>query len=330
MNSNNNNNNNESGEFAPSSSTRAENSNNGGARQRPSGHSGAGKYKGSSSSSNRYFNRQAADDGGGDGVDDGGSGNYYRRGDYNRAGERNNNYGTRQHNGHDHNRRYTNNHHNHNHNSREGKERTVDFKTKPKEETKNDRDAVSESVNRRRFMSVNSEGAVTCICCCHELHTFVYYTCKHFVCLHCSVKMRVLCDKIDCPVCRQDSENVYCTKSHILESDQGFEELSKKCHQLTNQVVAGIYYDDVLIRRECDEILACKCDICSDIDAFDDFDKLDRHMRRVHERFYCELCIENLKLFPYERKHYSRKELGQHQRVGDKDDSSFKGHPNCT
>lgn len=52
-------------------------------------------------------------------------------------------------------------------------------------------------------------------------------------------------------------------------------------------------------------------------------------MRKSHRRFYCELCLEHLKLFPYERKHYNREELAFHKRNGDKDDLSFKGHPRC-
>ena len=54
--------------------------------------------------------------------------------------------------------------------------------------------------NRQHLLSVSSaNGAISCICCLHELFTFVYYSCLHYVCLNCAVKMRVLCEKIDCP-----------------------------------------------------------------------------------------------------------------------------------
>ena len=34
-------------------------------------------------------------------------------------------------------------------------------------------------------------------------------------------------------------------------------------------------------------------------------------------------------LFSSERKHYNRHDLALHRRQGDKDDSSYKGHPLC-
>ena len=34
-------------------------------------------------------------------------------------------------------------------------------------------------------------------------------------------------------------------------------------------------------------------------------------------------------IFPFERKFYSRKDLATHRRVGDADDTSYRGHPLC-
>ena len=34
-------------------------------------------------------------------------------------------------------------------------------------------------------------------------------------------------------------------------------------------------------------------------------------------------------IFSFERKFYDRKTLAVHRRIGDKDDKSHKGHPNC-
>ena len=64
-------------------------------------------------------------------------------------------------------------------------------------------------------------------------------------------------------------------------------------------------------------------------------------MRRQHELFYCELCVDNLevcfpvpavrhlksrdffKLFPCERRVYDRRALAEHRRMGDPDDKSY-------
>ncbi|XP_017887495.1 E3 ubiquitin-protein ligase ZNF598 isoform X2 [Ceratina calcarata] len=52
-------------------------------------------------------------------------------------------------------------------------------------------------------------------------------------------------------------------------------------------------------------------------------------MRHRHELHYCDLCVENLKIFSHERRCYTRADLAQHRRKGDVDDKSHKGHPLC-
>ena len=56
---------------------------------------------------------------------------------------------------------------------------------------------------------------------------------------------------------------------------------------------------------------------------------LDAHLRREHELFLCDLCVENLKIFSKERKYYTRKDLVRHRKTGDPDDTSHRGHPLC-
>jgi hypothetical protein len=206
---------------------------------------------------------------------------------------------------------------------------------------------------RQKLISTSSNvshSAASCICCLHELTTYVYYQCMHFVCLNCAIKMRVLCDKKDCPVCRQDSPSVLCTKAQLDDTNKSeFEALigrgSRAPSYLESGVSSserldvGIYFDasNHQVREEYTEILANKCDVCcaenderkASDEPFATFKELDSHMRKAHKRFFCELCLTNLKLFPYERKHYSREELALHKRNGDKDDYSFRGHPLC-
>ena len=71
-----------------------------------------------------------------------------------------------------------------------------------------------------------------------------------------------------------------------------------------------------------------KCIKCSE-PAFRTFKQLRDHMIKAHDLHYCDICVDNLKLFPSEFKTYTRGELTIHHREGDKDDSSHKGHPVC-
>ena len=207
--------------------------------------------------------------------------------------------------------------------------------------------------------TTSSTTSINCICCLHELETYAYYLCQHFVCLKCAIKMRILCKKIDCPVCRQESKSVLCTKKPIeLSTDNNnktnlINELILNCpnysrpiklnpipncvitssneqqqyqDSLINTPNCGINFESDEIKEEYNQILSSKCDECGE--WFREFDALDNHMRKVHRYFYCELCLENLKLFPYERKYYNREELAMHKRNGDKS-GEFKGHPLC-
>ena len=58
---------------------------------------------------------------------------------------------------------------------------------------------------------------------------------------------------------------------------------------------------------------------------FKTFRQLDQHIRREHEMYFCDLCVTNLRVFTHERKFYNRKDLVEHRRKGDPDDTSFKG-----
>jgi len=213
-----------------------------------------------------------------------------------------------------------------------------------------------------RLISISSSTgtSINCICCLHELETYAYYLCQHFVCLKCALKMRILCQKIDCPVCRQESKSILCTKKPIETDKQNIDDLISKCpnysrpikleptpscalkaqqqqqQQLSTAVsvpadsehllMAGINFESDSIKDEYNDILSSRCEECGD--TFREFDALDYHMKRAHKKFFCELCLENLKLFPYERKYYSREELATHKRNGDKS-GEFKGHPLC-
>ena len=201
----------------------------------------------------------------------------------------------------------------------------------------------------------------------------------HFVCLNCSIKIRVICQKTDCPICRQESPQVLCTKRQLSEKEvqmgldilvksypsviksfsslkplpsSSIPDLSKDEYlkikksgkyslkiitktlkkilfdKFNNPFFQGIHFDQDQIKEEYNEILTSECGECTE--DFKCFDDLENHVRRVHKKFYCELCLNNLKLFPYERKYYNREDLANHKRKGDKGDHAFKGHPICS
>lgn len=89
----------------------------------------------------------------------------------------------------------------------------------------------------------------------------------------------------------------------------------------------GIYFTSPNTQKAYYRLLEHNCPICPESERkwpFKTFHQLKDHMRREHELFYCDLCVDNLKIFSFERRCYTRQELGQHRRKGDSDNTSHR------
>ncbi|GFS65801.1 e3 ubiquitin-protein ligase ZNF598 [Nephila pilipes] len=106
---------------------------------------------------------------------------------------------------------------------------------------------------------------------------------------------------------------------------QTFSDVSKKFNLQIRKY--QIIFEDEEVADAFDRLLEHKCKMCDNV--LPTFEKLKEHVRRIHELHYCELCTDNLKIFTFERKCYSRKDLARHKRHGDPDEKSHRGHPLC-
>lgn len=92
----------------------------------------------------------------------------------------------------------------------------------------------------------------------------------------------------------------------------------------------GIYFATQGIQKAYSRLLEHSCSVCDNRDLaekrwpFRTFQQLKEHMRKEHELFYCDLCSDNLKIFSFERRCYTRQELAQHRRKGDSDNTSHR------
>ncbi|XP_015436553.1 PREDICTED: zinc finger protein 598 [Dufourea novaeangliae] len=172
-------------------------------------------------------------------------------------------------------------------------------------------------------MSTNSDSMNnnTCVVCYKNVDVYSIGMCEHPVCYECSTRMRVLCCQNECPICRQDLPKVVFTREI-----KSFRYLRKGILVNTRY---RIYFDTPDIQNKFYELLANSCNICTEKPVFNHFNSLKDHMRRHHKLHYCDLCVENLKIFSHERRCYTRSELAMHRRKGDIDDKSHKGHPLC-
>ncbi|KAK7113655.1 E3 ubiquitin-protein ligase ZNF598-like [Littorina saxatilis] len=158
---------------------------------------------------------------------------------------------------------------------------------------------------------------------CHE-HTEIYAigTCDHPICYKCSTRMRVLCSQMYCPICRGDLPQIV-----FLTKKRKYDEVNRRdC--IPNRKYK-ILMEDESVEDAYEALLEHRCRICDKGPLFESFGVLQNHMRRVHTLFACDLCINHLKIFPFERKFYNRKDLAVHRRSGDPDNRSYRGHPLC-
>ncbi|KAI8796844.1 zinc finger protein 598 [Biomphalaria glabrata] len=167
-----------------------------------------------------------------------------------------------------------------------------------------------------------SESVDNCPVCHDVFELFGVGPCDHPVCYRCSTRMRVLCDQMDCPICRSPMPQVAFVYNKVLFKDINL----RNC--IPNRKFK-IFFEDEKVEGKYLELLEIRCKICRKRDPDKTFNQLQTHMRREHELFACDLCVTHLKIFPYQRKFYTRQTLAIHRRVGDEDDKSYKGHPLC-
>lgn len=167
-----------------------------------------------------------------------------------------------------------------------------------------------------------------CVVCFKEVEIFSVGSCNHPVCYECSTIMRVLCQQNECPICRQDVPKVIFTKTKVSYNEliRQFEKTNLQDRKF------GILFCSSEIQKAYYKILEHNCSICKEYDKkwpFRTFQQLQDHMRKEHELYYCDICVENLKIFTFERRCYTRQELAHHRRKGDLDNTSHRGHPLC-
>ncbi|XP_019504375.1 PREDICTED: zinc finger protein 598 isoform X1 [Hipposideros armiger] len=165
-------------------------------------------------------------------------------------------------------------------------------------------------------------GGGSCVLCCGDLEATALGRCDHPVCYRCSTKMRVLCEQRYCAVCREELRQVVFGKKLPAFA-------TIPLHLLQHEKKYDIYFADGKVYALYRQLLHHECPRCPELPPFGLFGDLEQHMRKQHELFCCKLCLKHLKIFTYERKWYSRKDLARHRMQGDPDDTSHRGHPLC-
>lgn len=100
----------------------------------------------------------------------------------------------------------------------------------------------------------------------------------------------------------------------FTKRDINFDILERELRSGLYEKKFRISFETLEIQSEFYKLLEDRCLICDKI--FPEFKKLKDHLRKEHEKFYCEICTDALSLFSSERKFYSRSELARHRKTG--------------
>ncbi|EDV37784.1 uncharacterized protein Dana_GF13628 [Drosophila ananassae] len=162
-----------------------------------------------------------------------------------------------------------------------------------------------------------------CVVCFKNVDIYSIGDCDHPVCYECSTRMRVLCEQNECPICRHVLSKVLFTLEKLpyreLEASNRSDYYSKKYR---------IGFCTAEIRQKFFQLLDHPCPKC-DVPPYRTFQGLRNHVRSEHGLHYCDLCVETLKIFTFERRCYTQSELQLHNTKGDPDNRSHRGHPLC-
>ncbi|CAI5440734.1 unnamed protein product [Caenorhabditis angaria] len=169
-----------------------------------------------------------------------------------------------------------------------------------------------------------------CLICCKPNDVFAIGDCRHPVCAECAIRIRIIGQSKTCPACRKEIDTYFfCTTADDMMNVPLF--FAKTNHPDEDRY--GVRFSNSVAGSKYEKYLAHVCKICKSEDGerleFPTFMSLRQHMANNHQLSYCHICTENLNLFSRERKCYTREQLQRHIRIGDNDDKSFKGHPQC-
>ncbi|KND02372.1 uncharacterized protein SPPG_02842 [Spizellomyces punctatus DAOM BR117] len=164
-----------------------------------------------------------------------------------------------------------------------------------------------------------------CFICADAVTWYAVGECNHRVCHLCSLRLRALYKQRTCALCKTELAEVVYTK----DGDTVFQDFDLRAMPAHDKKLK-IYFDEPEIYEDVMILLRFNCpDPGCDVACAGGWRELKDHVRKAHGMLMCELCTRHKKLFTHEHTLYTRATLDRHNKLGDPDDPSFKGHPQC-
>ena len=165
-----------------------------------------------------------------------------------------------------------------------------------------------------------------CLICCEEREVMIVGDCDHMmVCLECTYKLRSISKNKTCIYCKKTLEKVVATSDKTITWDRI--PLTK-----LREFEWGIYTIEDKSREDCEQLNRAVCSVpkCKNPD-FSSKNALAKHLQEVHNRKFCNLCLENRALLVSQQPVFREAELSRHLAMGEFDEAGIVVflHPRC-
>ncbi|PAV87471.1 hypothetical protein WR25_18610 [Diploscapter pachys] len=141
-----------------------------------------------------------------------------------------------------------------------------------------------------------------CDICCKANDVFAVGVCRHPICVECALRIRILQQSNQCPVCRGEVETLYFVEA---SNDPAAIPLIFPLTGHPDEERYKVRFENAKAGTTYEKYLSHVCKICVGDDGerkeFPTFMSLRQHMASQHSQSYCHICTENLNLFS--RKH---------------------------
>lgn len=172
------------------------------------------------------------------------------------------------------------------------------------------------------------DNEIICSVCGSEQEKFFgIMKCNHKdFCIDCVYKLRTFYNDLKCSLCANVSENcaIYSIDNPISNYSKDVDE--DCCYKDNCFFKNGIYYTETSSLEYILEKTNCKCPfkLCQE-PVFPTLNQLILHVKYKHSVEYCEICIEQNKIYLSDAMLYKKTQLNNHKQYGE-----YNDHPSLT
>ncbi|TFK46669.1 hypothetical protein OE88DRAFT_1714915 [Heliocybe sulcata] len=156
--------------------------------------------------------------------------------------------------------------------------------------------------------TADAEDGSVCWICAEPVKYWSVSECNHRTCHVCALRLRALYKKLDCTFCKEPQNTViFTTSPDALFSSYSPEEISYKDTKL------AIFFESQEMMEETLILLRFNCpDPKCDYIAVAGWGDLKLHVREMHGKVMCDMCIRHKKVFAHEQALYAPWQLPWH------------------